>query len=97
MQRHGFVARLRPECREPYIDAHNNISPELVARYRQLGIRNLSLFLLGDVLFMCLEAENWAAAQAALAKDPLDLAWQKLVRPMKDPDFAEMAPIFHMD
>ena len=97
MERHGFVGRLKPEFRDAYIDAHNNISPELVSRYRRAGVHRIMLFLLDETLFMYIEVQNWKAAQAALAKDPLDIAWQKLVGPMKDPDFREMQEIFRME
>ncbi|HEV8132536.1 MAG TPA: L-rhamnose mutarotase [Acidobacteriota bacterium] len=97
MERHGFVARLKPEFREQYIEAHNNISPELVSRYRRAGVHRILLFLFDEALFMYMEVENWKAAQAALGQDPLDIEWQKLVSPMKDPDFREMHEIFRME
>ncbi len=97
MERLGFVARLKPEFREQYIEAHNNISPELVSRYHQAGVHRILLFLLGEALFMYMEVDNWEAAQAVLTKDPLDIEWQKRVGPMKDPDFREMEEIFRMD
>ena len=67
METKVFVARLRPELKEDYIEAHNGFSSELRARYRAAGIPQIRLFLLGDQLFMYVEAENYELARATLA------------------------------
>jgi L-rhamnose mutarotase len=97
METKAFVARLRPELREDYIEAHNNFSPELRARYRAAGIYQIRLFLSGEQLFMCVEAENYESARAALAEDLLDQLWQERVGPMKSPDFQPLTEIFRLD
>jgi L-rhamnose mutarotase len=97
METKFFVARLRPERKEEYIEAHNSFSPELQARYRAAGIHQIRLFLLGEQLFMCVEAENYELARAALDEDPLDQMWQERVGPMKSPDFQQLAEIFRLD
>ncbi len=97
METKAFVARLRPECRDDYIKAHNNFSPELRARYRNAGIHQIRLFLMGEQLFMCVEADNYELARAALAEDPLDQLWQKRVGTMKCPDFQPLTEIFRLD
>ncbi|HEY3132355.1 MAG TPA: L-rhamnose mutarotase [Acidobacteriota bacterium] len=97
MQNYGFMAGLKPEFRDAYIDAHNNISPELVSRYHRAGVHRILLFLLDGSLFMYMEVDNLDAAQAALAEDPLDIEWQKRVGRMKDPDFRKMEEIFRME
>lgn len=97
METKAFVARLRPECIEDYIEAHNSFSFELRARYRAAGIRQIRLFLLGAELFMYVEADDYGKAQAALAEDPLDQSWQRRVGPMKNPDFQSLTEIFRLD
>jgi L-rhamnose mutarotase len=97
METKVFVARLRPELKEDYIEAHNGFSSELRARYRAAGIHQIRLFLLGDQLFMYVEAENYELARAALAEDPLDRIWQERVGPMKSPDFQPLVEIFRLD
>jgi L-rhamnose mutarotase len=97
METKAFVARLRPERREDYIEAHNSFSSELRARYRAAGIHQIRLFLLGEQLFMYVEAESYESARAVLAEDPLDQLWQERVGPMKSPDFQPLAEIFRLD
>ena len=97
METKVFVARLRPERKEEYIEAHNSFSPELRARYRAAGIHQIRLFLLGEQLFMCVEADNYELARAALDEDPIDQLWQEQVGPMKSPDFQPLTDIFWLD
>lgn len=98
MERHAFVARLNREHRDQYIDAHRNVPPELLARYRQAGIRNISVFLHEDLLFLYLESDDYAAALAALENDPIEREWDKLMSPMLGAGgYREGAEIFHMD
>jgi L-rhamnose mutarotase len=97
METKVFVARLRPDRKEDYIEAHNSFSPELRERYRAAGIHQIRLFLLGEQLFMFVEAENYEVARAALAEDPLDRMWQERVGPMKSPDFQPLTEIFRLD
>jgi L-rhamnose mutarotase len=93
----AFVARLRRERKEDYIEAHNSFSSELRERYRAAGINQIRLFLLGEQLFMIVEAENYESARAALDEDHLDQLWQERVGPMKSPDFQPLTEIFRLD
>jgi L-rhamnose mutarotase len=97
MEIKAFVARLKPERKEDYIEAHNSFSTELRARYRAAGIHQIRLFLSGEQLFMYVEAEDHERASAALAEDPLDQLWQGRVGPMKSPDFQPLTEIFRLD
>jgi L-rhamnose mutarotase len=97
METKVFVARLRADRKEDYIEAHNGFSSELRARYRAAGIHQIRLFLLGEQLFMYVEAENYELARAALSEDPLDRMWQERVGPMKSPDFQPLVEIFRLD
>lgn len=96
MENKAFLARLRPERKRDYIKAHNNFSAELRAKYHAAGIRQIMLFLLGEQLFMYVEADNYERARAALAAEPLDQQWQQQVGPMKDPDFEALTEIFRL-
>ena len=96
MERKAFVTRLKPEYRDQYIEAHNKFSSELRARYVLAGVRNISIFLLEDQLFMYLEAESFEEVQEALVNDPVDIAWQQHVGPMKGPETYEAVEIFHL-
>ncbi len=51
---------------------------------------------MAETTIKAIEADDFDAARAALAADPLDQAWQQQVGPMKDPDFQPMAEIFRL-
>src|SRR5215475_13296227 len=97
METRVFVARLRPERKEEYIEAHNSFSPELRARYRAAGIHQIRLFLLGEQLFMYVDADNYELARAALDEDPLERMWQERVGLMKSPDFQPLVELFSVN
>src|SRR5262245_33351834 len=97
METKVFVARLRPERKEEYIEAHNSFSPELRARYRAAGIHQIRLFLLGEQLVMYVDPDNYEVARAAVDEDPLDRMWQERVGPLKSPDFQPFVEIFRLD
>jgi L-rhamnose mutarotase len=97
MERKAFLTRLKPEFREQYIEAHNNFSAALHERYVQAGVRNISIFLFEDHLFMYVEAEDFARVSAILENDSLDIAWQQHVGPMKDSLSFELMEIFHLE
>lgn len=98
MERHAFVARLNGQYREQYIDAHRNVPPELLARYQQAGIRNLSVFLHGDFLFLYLESDNYDAALTALENDPIEREWGGRMSPMLDAGgYRECKELFLLD
>lgn len=96
MDKKAFVARIKPGNRDAYIKAHRNLSAELKKRYLKAGIHQIRLFLLDDQIFMYVEAEDYEAARAVLAEDPLDQQWQEHVGPMKDPDFEPLIEIFRL-
>jgi L-rhamnose mutarotase len=98
MGRHAFMAKIDPQRRETYIAAHLQVPAELLARYHQAGLRNISIFLRENLAFLYLESENWADAMAALENDPVELDWQKLIGPMlDDAGYSECGEIFHAD
>jgi L-rhamnose mutarotase len=98
MARHAFMAKVNPQQREHYITAHRQVPPALLASYSQAGLRNVSIFLREDFLFLYLESDDFAAALAALENNPAELEWQKLMEPMLDgPGYSECGEIFHAD
>ena len=96
MEQIAFVARLRSECKDAYIEAHRNFSPELKEKYLAAGVRQILLFLRGEQLFMYVEADDFEKAQAFLASDQLDQLWQQQVGPMKEPDFQPLTEVFRL-
>jgi L-rhamnose mutarotase len=98
MSRKLYLTKLKPERRDEYIEAHKNVSRDLLRRYREAGITVCTVYILGDHLALLLDAEDHAKAAAILADDPVDREWQSYVGPMKaEGDWHEMEELFHAD
>ncbi len=96
MQQSIFIARLKPEFKSVYIEAHNNFAAALREKYLAAGIQQIRLFLRDDQLVMIVDADDFEKARTMLAEDQLDQAWQLKVGPMKNPDFQAMEEIFRL-
>jgi len=58
MARYGSILRIRPEYKEEYKKAHDEIWPELAQEIRKAGIRNYTIFFREDgMLFSYLETD----------------------------------------
>jgi L-rhamnose mutarotase len=89
---------LKPERRQEYIEAHKNVSTDLMRRYRESGMNLCAVYLLRDELVLVVEAEDIAKTSAILAEDSVDQVWQSYVGPMKaDGDWQEMEELFCAD
>jgi L-rhamnose mutarotase len=98
MQRKVYRTRLKPERRQEYIEAHKNVSSDLMRCYRDAGMRLCAVYLLGDELVLLVDAEDIAKTSAILARDSVDHDWQSYVGPMKaDGDWQEMEELFYAD
>ena len=84
MPRYCFQLQVRPERLDQYKERHRAVWPDMLAALRDTGWRNYSLFLRDDGLLVgYVEADDLAAAQAAMAATEVNARWQ-----------AEMAPHF---
>ena len=82
--RYCFQLQVRPDRLTEYVERHQAVWPEMQDALRATGWRNYSLFLRSDGLLVgYVEADNLAAAQAAMAKTEVNARWQ-----------AEMAEFF---
>jgi L-rhamnose mutarotase len=79
------------------MQAHREVPMRVLMRYRELGMTNCSLYLLGVDLVLVTEAENHAVLDAVLLDDPVDREWQDFVRPMKTSDWQHMTQIYNVD
>lgn len=66
--RKAFVLKLKPNALAEYIDWHDKIWPELQAEIRAQGIAEITLFNLGDQVFLFSEvadADSWSRLWAS--------------------------------
>jgi L-rhamnose mutarotase len=84
MRRTCFTLQVDPGRLAEYRERHARVWPEMLAALRDAGWRDYSIFLRGDGLLVgYFEAEDPAAAQAAMAASPVAGRWE-----------TEMAPFF---
>lgn len=75
--RFGVAARLVPEKREEYLRLHRDVWPQVEATITECGIRNFTIFVLGDVIFGYYEyvGDDYEVDQAMMAQDATTQRW----------------------
>jgi L-rhamnose mutarotase len=88
MQSYGLALRLRndPEVIARYKKEHERAWPEVLARLREVGVREMKIYLLGDRLFMYCETVDGFDPRRDFARtleDPAYRRWDELMRTMQ--------------
>jgi L-rhamnose mutarotase len=77
MPRYCFTLQVRPDRMDEYVERHRAVWPEMLAALAETGWRNYSLFLRDDGLLVgYVEADDLAAAQAAMDRTAVNTRWQ---------------------
>jgi L-rhamnose mutarotase len=104
MTRVCFVSRVRPDRLEEYRERHAAVWPAMLAALRDTGWRDYRLFLAPDGLLVGqLEADDYAAAQRAMAATEVNARWQAQVSEFfvgdgsPDEGFTVLDEIFHLE
>lgn len=109
MSRHGSVIGLSAEGKADYLRLHADVWPGVLAKLRQVGVVNYSIYLKEpeNLLFSYFEytGHDFAADMAAMADDPETQRWWALCKPLQRPLdtradgewWAEMTEVFHLD
>jgi L-rhamnose mutarotase len=75
--RYCFLLQVRPDLLAEYRARHAQVWPEMLHALRDTGWRNYSLFVRDDGLLVgYVEADDLAAAQAAMAAMDVNRRWQ---------------------
>jgi L-rhamnose mutarotase len=106
-RRFGMAARLVPELREEYLELHRNVWPQVEATLLECGVRNFTIFVLGEVLFGYYEyiGSDHAADQAKMAEDETTRRWWARTAPCQlpfepgssAPNWQELDEAWHLD
>ena len=105
MPRVAFQLRLGRGTIEEYEKAHQQVWPELLAKIKEVGISDYSIFRRGLELFLVMNVVDFERAWEILDKDPTHLRWQKemsrFFAPITDLDpgerFEMMKEVFYME
>ena len=104
MPRVAFALRIKADAIEAYERDHANVWPELLAKLKEVGISDYSIFRRGQDLFLVMHVKNFDSAWDALADDPVNLRWQADMAKYFEPvpglqpgeRFAMMKEVFYM-
>ncbi len=104
MPRVAFRLRLKPGAIEGYERDHKNVWPELLAKLKDVGISDYSIFRRDQDLVLVMQVNDFDAAWDALAGDAVNLRWQKEMAKYFEPvpgikpgeRFAMMKEVFYM-
>jgi L-rhamnose mutarotase len=85
MPRYAFQLRIKADSIENYEREHTRVWPELLAKLKQVGISDYSIFRRGQDLMLCLRVDDFERAWAELDRDPVNRRWQEFMAPLFEP------------
>ncbi|MCL5985670.1 MAG: L-rhamnose mutarotase [Actinobacteria bacterium] len=106
MSRVGFLFRIKPELKDEYKKAHDEIWSEMISEMRRVGLRNYSIFFRKDgLLFAYLETDDFDKAMSEFSKTEANERWQKYMekyfvkedKSILGPETEMLEEVFHMD
>ena len=106
MKRFAFIFRIKPELKNEYKKAHDEIWPDMAQAIRESGIRNYSIFFRKDgTLFAYLEAEDPEKSFEYTGKQEVNERWQKAMDKffvkedpqILGPEMEVIEEVFHID
>jgi L-rhamnose mutarotase len=105
MPRYAYQLRIKPDAIEEYEREHQRVWPELLAKLKEAGISDYSIFRRGQELVLILRVDDFDKAMDELARDPVNRRWQefmgRLFEPVPDLQpgerFAMMKEVFRLE
>ena len=105
MPRVAFHLRVKADAIEGYERDHKNVWPELLAKLKEVGISDYSIFRRGQELTLVMRVPDFETAWQSLDRDPVNLRWQKEMDKYFEPvpdlqpgeRFAMLKEVFYME
>ena len=105
MPRYAYQLRIKPDAIEEYEREHQRVWPELLAKLKQVGISDYSIFRRGQELVLSLTVDDLDKAFAELDRDPVNQRWQQFMSRLFEPvpglqpgeRFAMMKEVFRLE
>jgi L-rhamnose mutarotase len=105
MPRYAFRLRIKADRIDDYDREHQRVWPELLAKLKDVGISNYSIYRRGQDLVLSLEVEDFDKAWDELDRDPVNRRWQEFMAPLFEPvpdkqqgeRFAMMREVFRLE
>jgi len=101
-QRSAFVLHVQPDKIDEYVEAHENVWPEMLAALRAAGIRNYTIFRNGNEVFGYFESSDLQAAAAYMEAQEVNARWQDTMAALLEERVPDAGPaaleqIFRLD
>jgi L-rhamnose mutarotase len=104
MPRYAFKLRIKADAIEEYEREHQRVWPELLAKLKEVGISEYSIFRRGQELVLSLRVDDFNRAWDELDRDPVNLRWQEFMSRLFEPvsekqegeRFAMMKEVFYL-
>ncbi len=87
MERFTWKARILPGMLEEYVKRHDEIWPEMTEVLNQAGIRNYTIWQVGDELFGYYECESVEHAARVQSQSPVVDRWNEYMREVMRMEF----------
>jgi L-rhamnose mutarotase len=105
MPRVAFRLRIKADAIAGYEKDHAHVWPELLAKLKEVGISEYSIFRRDQDLILVMRVKDFDAAWDALDSDPVNLRWQAEMAKYFEPvhglqpgeRFAMMKEVFYME
>jgi L-rhamnose mutarotase len=105
MPRVAFRLRIKAGKEREYDAAHRNVWPALLAKLKEVGISQYSIFRREQDLFLVMQVDDFEVAWGILDQDSTNLKWQEEMAPLFEPvpglkpneKFALMKEVFYLD
>ncbi len=106
MKRMAFIFKIKPELKDEYKKAHDEIWPDMAKTIKESGIRNYSIFFRKDgTLFACFEAQDCEKSLEYLSRQEVDVRWEKHMdkyfvkkdKSILGPESETLEEVFHID
>jgi L-rhamnose mutarotase len=105
MPRVAFRLRIRPGQEAAYDEAHRHVWPELLAKLKDVGISDYSIFRRDQDLVLVMRVDDFETAWRTLDEDPTNQRWQEQMAELFEPvpglkageRFAMMKEVFYLE
>src|SRR5438105_10204875 len=102
--RYAFNLRIKADCIEEYELEHARVWPELLAKLKEVGVSDYSIFRRGQDLVLVLRVDDFERAWSELDADPVNQRWQQFMARLFEPvepdpgeRFRMMKEVFYLE
>ena len=85
MPRYCYRLRIKPDCIEEYELEHTRVWPELLAKLKEVGFSDYSIFRRGQDLMLVFRLDDFDKAMDEMGRDPVNQRWQAFMGRLFEP------------